>query len=185
MSSIFETIEKFPGKAARYASPSREQLERLGTLLPEDLVRAWTENGWCSYGDGLIWTVDPDLYTDVVAQWMPAQRDLLVLARFSFGDLLMYSERAGLVKVDVLYGKILDLGARPRLYFRSSLNQASYLRDALWWDLHKQAVKKLGVLAPDEMYAFVPALPLGGSTKLEHVQKEKLLPHLNFLSQLF
>ncbi len=34
------------------------------------------------------------------------------------------------------------------------------------------------------MYAFVPALALGGVNKLENLQKVKAIEHLNFLAEL-
>jgi hypothetical protein len=50
--------------------------------------------------------------------------------------------------------------------------------------LFKPAVEKLGELKADEMYGLVPALALGGSIDLEHVEKVKTIEYLEFLSQL-
>ncbi|WP_241150818.1 T6SS immunity protein Tdi1 domain-containing protein, partial [Pseudomonas viridiflava] len=41
--------------------------------------------------------------------------------------------------------------------------------------LFELALKKLGPLDPDEMYAFVPALALGGSMELKNLKKVKPL----------
>lgn len=51
-------------------------------------------------------------------------------------------------------------------------------------DLFEKALRTLGPLQPDEMYGFVPALALGGSADLKHLQKVKTIEHLTFLSQL-
>lgn len=51
-------------------------------------------------------------------------------------------------------------------------------------ELFKPAKKKLGTLRHDEMYGFVPALMLGGSPTLDHLEKVKAVEHLVFLSQL-
>ncbi|WP_039792862.1 DUF1851 domain-containing protein, partial [Pseudomonas agarici] len=51
-------------------------------------------------------------------------------------------------------------------------------------DLFSQARRKLGTLRHDEMYGFVPALMLGGSASLDHVEKLKTVEHLILLSQL-
>jgi len=50
--------------------------------------------------------------------------------------------------------------------------------------LFERACKKLGPLEFNEMYAFVPALALGGTNKLEKLKKVKVIEHLNFLADL-
>ena len=50
--------------------------------------------------------------------------------------------------------------------------------------LFRRALKKLGALGPDEMYAFEPSLSLGGSAQLSTLVKVKIEEHLNFLAQL-
>ncbi len=48
--------------------------------------------------------------------------------------------------------------------------------------LFELALKKLGPLDSDEMYAFVPALALGGSMELKNLKKVKPLSTLSFPS---
>ena len=50
--------------------------------------------------------------------------------------------------------------------------------------LFDRALKKLGPLAPDEMYALEPALAAGGAIALENLVRVKLDPHLTILRQL-
>ncbi|MNR22463.1 hypothetical protein D3C85_1394140 [compost metagenome] len=51
-------------------------------------------------------------------------------------------------------------------------------------DLFEPARERLGTLAADEMYGFVPALMLGGSDSLERLEKLKAVEHLVLLAQL-
>ncbi len=51
-------------------------------------------------------------------------------------------------------------------------------------DLFEPAYHRLGPLAPDEMYGFVPAVMLGGPNTLEHLAKLKAVEHLTLLSQI-
>lgn len=51
-------------------------------------------------------------------------------------------------------------------------------------DMFEPIKKRLGIVKHDEMYAFVPALPLGGTARLDHVEKVKAQEHLIFLSQI-
>lgn len=50
--------------------------------------------------------------------------------------------------------------------------------------LFQRALKKLGRLSQDEMYAFEPALCLGGLSILGNLRKVKIIPHLFLLEQL-
>jgi hypothetical protein len=50
--------------------------------------------------------------------------------------------------------------------------------------LHREAINKFGLLAPDEMFTFEPALALGGAAELKYVAKVKMLPQLSILAQL-
>ncbi|MCY1450504.1 hypothetical protein D9M71_673170 [compost metagenome] len=51
-------------------------------------------------------------------------------------------------------------------------------------DLFEPTRERLGTLAADEMYGFVPTLMLGGSDSLDHLEKLKSVEHLVLLSQL-
>ncbi len=50
--------------------------------------------------------------------------------------------------------------------------------------LFDRAVKKYGVLKPNEMFGFEPALILGGEAKLENVRKLPIISHLQMLASL-
>lgn len=38
--------------------------------MPDQLLSYWQEEGWCSYANGLFWTVDPDEYEDPFNKWL-------------------------------------------------------------------------------------------------------------------
>ena len=50
--------------------------------------------------------------------------------------------------------------------------------------LFKKALKKLGPLNSDEIYAFEPALSIGRLPKIENLVKVKMIEHLAMLAQL-
>ncbi len=58
-------------------------------------------------------------------------------------------------------------------YFSGELNLKNYL----------PALKQLGELAFDECYGYVPLLGLGGSEKVENLQKVKIKEHISIVSQ--
>ena len=72
--------------------------------LPEQLFKYWRELGWCAYGDGLIWMVNPAEYEEVLQNWIEGtvfedRDDLSVVARTAFGELYIWSKGKGSVLV--------------------------------------------------------------------------------------
>jgi hypothetical protein len=186
-------IKQFGAPTTRQEVPE-SSVARYENKLPGQLIEYWKEFGWCGYGDGLFWTVNPQEYEAVLAQWLVDtelyhQDNYYVIARSAFGDLYVWGEKSGYcvtiaaymarfsTRVSIFTGEKLDFGVRV---FFSSMDPDYNDLDFLF----KPAVEKLGKLKADEMYGLVPALALGGSIDLEHVEKVKTIEHLEFLSQL-
>ncbi|MDN7576859.1 DUF1851 domain-containing protein [Burkholderia contaminans] len=62
--------------------------------------------------------------------------------------------------------------------------EACELSDESGTPMFERALKTLGPLEPDEMYAFEPALIAGGKMLVEKLAKVKLDQHLTILGQL-
>lgn len=153
----------------------------------------WSEHGWAGYGNGIFWLVNPQEYDAVVSYWLEntnlgSHDTYHLIARSAFGDLYLWGENTG---------SILTLAAYHSRYFLSAPSSSSEERDnkiqsLLMWamteniglDLFDEARATLGDLAPNEMYGFVPALMLGGSAKLERLQRLDAEVHLILLSQM-
>lgn len=186
-------IEKFGAPIDRQEVPS-SSIERYRGKLPDQLLVYWAEHGWCGYGDGAFWLVNPQEYEGVVASWLegtPLEKldSYHLIARSAFGDLYFWGEKTGaslnitsilsryLTFSSALGDEQMDKQLRNFLLTRD-LESNDYGR------LLKPAKKKLGVLSHDEMYGFVPALMLGGADTLEHLGKVKAVEHLTLLSQI-
>ena len=65
--SIF--LETFGGPVDRQEVPA-SSIERFKGKLPNQLLEYWAEHGWCGYGDGIFWIVNPQEYEGVVASWL-------------------------------------------------------------------------------------------------------------------
>ena len=95
--SIF--LETFGGPVDRQEVPA-SSIERYRGKLPSQLLEYWGEHGWCGYGDGIFWIVNPQEYEGVVASWIEGtkfeQRDTYhLIARSAFGDLYLWGEKNG------------------------------------------------------------------------------------------
>ena len=71
-----------------------------------------------------------------------------------------------------------------RTFFSNKTIDRCDLDDELGKPLFKRAASKLGLLEPDEIYGFAPAIVLGGKMRLENLVKLKLDVHLTILRQL-
>jgi len=189
--SIF--LEEFGSPIERREVPP-SSIQRYRGILPNQLLEYWREHGWCGYGDGIFWMVNPQDYDGVVESWLESTKfeDLdkyHVIARSAFGDLYLWGETSGAsLKItsilsrysaheSIYTGDRMDAGIRAFMV-------AKRIDTNDYGDLFKPAKKKLGRLNPDEMYGFIPAIMLGGPDKLGNLEKVKIVEHLIFLSQL-
>ncbi|WP_448089221.1 GAD-like domain-containing protein [Pseudomonas azerbaijanoccidentalis] len=186
-------VEKFGGAIDRREVPL-SSIDRYQGKLPKLLLEYWADHGWCGYGDGIFWIVNPQEFKGVVASWIEGTylqgRDTYhLIARSAFGDLYLWGEKTGFSL------KITSVLSRCVIHnFEINCEELDReLQDFLlsmdvdtndYGELFKPAKKKLGPLRHDEMYGFVPALMLGGPDTLDHLEKVKAVEHLTLLSQI-
>ncbi|MEG1039193.1 MAG: GAD-like domain-containing protein [Pseudomonas sp.] len=186
-------IEKFGAPIDRQEVPP-SSIERYRGKLPDQLLEYWVEHGWCGYGDGIFWLVNPQEYEGVVASWLEGtefeELDCYhLIARGAFGDLYFWGEKTGAsLKITSIVSRyIIHASAIPADQMDKRLQSFLIGIDVEYNDydeLFRPAKKKLGILSRDEMYGFVPALMLGGSDTLKHLEKVKAVEHLTLLSQI-
>ncbi len=195
MDEDFEYFLEKMGPAMHNRHVPLSSLDRYRGKLPDQLLRYWQEYGWCGYADGLFWTVDPQEYEPVLDAWIGElpfmEKDAYhIIARSAFGELYFWGERTG----DSL--KLFAPGSYcfPRTSTCAEDGQLDAAMRAFFAKRKRSendfdgmfgpALAKLGPLAHDEMYGFVPALALGGSDDLKHLKKIKAVEHLVILAQL-
>ena len=174
-----------PAIAGRKVTP--EYAEKYRGKLPDQLLTYWLEHGWCGYGQGLFWTVDPEDYEDVLDAWLDdtplVEGDAYyVIARSAFGRLYLWGQRTGnsinIISVDsMIFPDDSDLTSFMRdgkadaaikaFFSLVDKDEVDYL-DEKGKPLFARAYKKLGPLAFDEMYAFEPALPSSTVKSVSH-----------------
>lgn len=194
MDKIFALFLETMGKPILRQEVPPSSIERYRGKLPNKLLEYWREHGWAGYGEGILWTVNPQEYEGVTASLIEGtsleNRDSYhVIARGAFGDLYLCGENTGfsvkiLAQISRYRGSDYELTAtemdREVQSFFLSKEKTSVDFD----DMFESAKKKLGVLQHDEMYGFVPALAFGGPCELANIEKVKTLEHLMLLSQI-
>jgi hypothetical protein len=179
----FEEFKKKHGPGTQCRPATEKSLKAYRKLLPESLIAEWEEAGWCAYGEGLVWIVNPDELKAAVKEWLGASNKALPFARSAFGHLFLWDEK-GAHMLDPHYGTIAKLIDDIPLVLNYTFCSKQYLDKVLDQKLFRKSLKKLGALDFDECYGFEPAIALGGPGTLDTIRKVKLREHLSILAQL-
>jgi hypothetical protein len=181
--SSFPYFSKVQGPAIKCRQVTEASIRQYKDKLPAALIEFWQENGWCGYGDGLLWVTNPADFDDVLDEWPEAPDNAIVFARTAFGDLFLWNDDSA-YRLDVLYHKVNDLTDDIDIFFNYIFCSDDYLDKGLARKLYRKALKRLGQPDYDECYAFEPALALGGPGTVDTLRKVKLREHLSLLAQL-
>ena len=194
MDPYFEFFLENFGPAIDRLDVPREVLDRFKGKLPDQMLAYWAEHGWCGYADGLFWTVNPEDYEPVLDAWLRgtsfvADDALHIIARTAFGHLLIWGEKSGFTLQLFAPGSyvVTQEVARQKEDLELAAQTFFFVQEKRPFEIDgrfKPAKQRLGRLNRDEMYGFVPALALGGSDDVSHLEKVKAVEHLVLLAQL-
>lgn len=192
-----EFFEEF-GDGTQYAAATEEVLGKYQGILPDSLLDVWQERGWCSYGAGMFWTVNPDDYAWLVEGWIrPLERmpegAYFVIARSAFGE--FYCVRQGSAKVFTICTPFAAVMARRtqldagtiedalELFFGGRMPEDFDFDDENNALMFEAALEALGTLGPDEMYGFAPMLAMGGAATMANLRKLNLGVHIDMIKE--
>ncbi|CAM3829935.1 GAD-like domain-containing protein [Pseudoalteromonas maricaloris] len=208
MNKFFDNFYNFGGfgPAIEAIQPTDEQLQYYQGILPNNLLEYWKEYGFCGWGSGRLWMVNPRDYQDILTEWLRGtkfekmQNDGIdsfhVIALDAFGEIYVWGKNSGnSISITSSYGMIFPTFDNEKyvsrgetrsldLFFSIKTTSEIDLDDINDQPLFERAVEKLGPLENGEIYGFAPALALGGEPKLENLQKVKATEHLAFLADL-
>jgi hypothetical protein len=193
-------VDKF-GEATHRRPVPEPSLLKFQNVLPKQLLSYWQEEGWSGYADGLFWIVNPEEYDGLVELWLsgtPLEEidKYRVVARSGFGDLYLWGEHNSrnfvitcadnsvIASEKELRAPAKNPDVAVKAFFASKTRDAMDKKDVAGKELFARALKKLGPLAPNEIYGFEPALAAGGEARLEKLNKVDLFVHLSILREL-
>lgn len=194
-----EFISSF-GEATFRQNVAPEVIEKWRGVLPESLLSYWQTEGWSSYSHGLFWTVDPDIYSGIVRDWIENTPingidKFHVIARTAFGKLYLWGQKTGasvtlLATSNAIVYLVSDLKKTVKnpdrtlkSFFLGCEPRYCDVDDESGNPLFDRALTRLGPLEPDEMYGFEPAPALGGKLSLSTVNKVKSQKHFSIIRQ--
>lgn len=175
---MFDDFKRKHGAPSRCEPVTEEQLRAFRGKLPDDLLAEWEASGWCAYGNGLLWTVNPDAFADSLDDWLDDPAGAYVYLRTAFGSLFVW-DGSNNYYIDVLYKDVTRLFNRISFVFDGTLCDNDYLRDVIDRPLFSKAVSKFGPLSKDECYGCLPPPALGGSFELDFLERVKLREYLS------
>ncbi|EPM60566.1 hypothetical protein A262_07934 [Pseudomonas syringae pv. actinidiae ICMP 19073] len=194
MDEVFSIFLKIFGEPFGRQEVPMSSIERYKGKLPDLLLQYWSEHGWCGYGEGIFWMVNPQEYEGVTASWIQGtelenQDTYHLIARSAFGELYFWGEETGAsLKITSIVSRCTTfISSLPKDQMDKRFQNfllSSEVEYNDFDDLFQPAKKKLGTLSHDEMYGFVPAVMLGGSDALDNLKKVNSVEYLVFLSQL-
>ena len=198
---FFQSFIENLGEANSHRHVPEASIDKYRSILPDALLGYWREEGWCSYADGLFWIVNPEPYKAALDTWLQGSGlaeidNYHVIARDAFGSLYAWGERyQRKITVSSLAGGIVALKNQLQtpnpqpdralgIFLGATSRESLDFEDGQGKPLFNRVLMKLGPVAEDEMYAFEPALCIGGKADLEHMVKLNIDVHLTLLEQL-
>lgn len=192
-------VDNFGEPVNRREVPA-SSVEKYRFELPDALLGYWQSEGWSAYADGLFWIVDPDQYSATLKQWLSGSEiehvdNYHVIARDAFGSLYAWGERyQRSITISSLAGGIVALKSQLQqrqtnpdralgIFFATATKADFDFEDRMGNPLFERALAKLGPVSESEMYAFEPALSLGGRADLDGLVKVDMDVHLTLLDQ--
>lgn len=153
--------------------------------VPQDMREALDKKKETAYNKGFVSLINPADYNDVFAMWNLEPDDCFPFLKFAFGHLIFFHDTKFRV-LDPINNFIEIIGDDDDFDYVMDklLVNEDMLKENFLMDYYFKTVDKLGAPAPDECYAFVPPLGMGGDKDIDNIQKVKYKEQLIILSQL-
>ncbi len=197
-------LKDFPKGQCQTLSENADQ-RLLAMGLPKELIYIWQKYGICGYGQGLWWHTNPADYEDIVKIWLegtefwqPDTNPYFVIGRTAFGNLELWGKRSGQnLTIDPLWGMIFVNPSDEEKYIKTNKTwvlistfvggggKRGYdAKDTDGNFLFDRALKKLGQLHYNEMYAPIPAPIFSGGMTIKNIDKVEISVQLMLLRDM-
>jgi len=152
--------------------------------LPVEIIFLLKTYGISNFLDGFFWIINPKEYQDILDEiYIPLKNPHICFAKDAFGGLYIWEDNS-IFYVDIRFNYSKVIGRKPSVFFNSIMTDWSYFSNEVKEKNFKEAQEKLGKLADDECYGYVPLLALGGNEKVENLQKVKIREHISIIAQM-
>ena len=161
----------------------QELLQRYKTILPDELIEIWEDNGLARLMGGYLKVVNPEDYQELLKETYYRGNISVPILVTAFGDIVTFEEGQYIGMVKYKNGNFVML-AKNFKRFIQNLGDDYFLEKYFQIPQYIEAVNKLGKLEQDECFGYVPLLGLGGSEKIQNLKKVKIREYIELISQL-
>jgi hypothetical protein len=150
--------------------------------IPTEIIQFLTSEGISTYKNNFFWTILPMEAFQILSAWgLPGEKCYAFL-RTAFGGIFFYMKNR-FYRLNPLTGNLVEYDFDFCFFMNFLLTMDSTLESSYHDIYQKRKINNQPL--DDEILAFVPALPLGGSLETSELEIVKMCEHLVFLAQLF
>lgn len=178
MNTFTSTHSLFQSKA----TSSEAKPEHIAPPELRELLQTFGQN---VYAQGFFRFVVPAQFRGYTSLWnLPPER-CVPFMKCAFGHIILFHDHM-YKAINPVHNNVDELAGEGELDFVMDilLTDRPALESSFLIDLYEQSVGRLGIPSENEIYALVPALRLGGPRAAQRVERLKMLPEMQILSQL-
>lgn len=153
--------------------------------LPNEVIKMLQDAETNSYANGFFRFIAPNKLKHYFSIWNLPVEDCSPFIKCAFGHLVFYHQRQYKV-LNPVFNSIDIIGEENELDFVMNimLCDRDVLESSFFINIYEKTFGRLGAPDINEMYAFIPALRLGGSPATSFVQKVEMDLQMTLLSQI-
>jgi hypothetical protein len=163
---------------------SDEQLQSWADHVPGEVIDFLHQEGECTYRNDFFRTILPKEYHAVFSDWGLEGNNCYAFLRSAFGA-LVYCFKGEYYVLLPYTGEGNFLSRDFDTVMNIHLSMHLVLEEAFLLNTYLEKKQVLPGLKADEIYAFVPAIPLGGSPETSKMEVVKMHEHLATLAELY
>jgi len=159
-----------------------EVIEKYKNRIPPELLEIWMEYGYGSFADGYIKIINPDEYIQVLERSYFNAHESIPILLTGFADVITWQKGkyVALVKYRKSKAPLYPFRFDDFIMDFDDPDTSEFLDNSQY----SEAISLLGELEYDECFGYVPLLALGGSEKVEKLQKMKAIQHIEMITEL-
>ena len=162
---------------------NQDIIDKYKGKIPDELLLLWQQRGFGSIKNGFLKIINPDSFQNVIIDSYFRGNIAIPIFATGLGDIIAWEENRYLRMINYRKGKFKGISAGFEFFF-SDLQDDSFCEKYLDWRPYADAIALYGNIGFDECFGYVPLLGLGGSEKVENLNKVKLIEHINLITHL-
>ncbi|WP_420976238.1 T6SS immunity protein Tdi1 domain-containing protein [Bacillus vallismortis] len=155
---------------------------RYKDKLPIELIEVWDKYGFGTLLNGFLKVINPDEYLDILERCYIRYEQAIPIFTTAMGDIIVWEKDKYVNLLNLRKGHVHVVSSGFDFFF-DDLKDNDFMNDELMWEPYPEACSKYGKPKFDECFGYTPLLGLGGSEKVENLEKVKLREHILIITE--